>query len=55
MTIPDKKTGIKRTFTVTNADFVKLYRKYADNRPKHVAHRLVSILFFVTSVNTGFV
>ncbi|KAJ3634806.1 hypothetical protein MTP99_007751 [Tenebrio molitor] len=27
--IPDTKTGIKRTFTVTNPEFVRLYRKYA--------------------------
>ncbi|CAH1377335.1 unnamed protein product [Tenebrio molitor] len=27
--VPDTKTGIKRTFTVTNPDFVRLYRKYA--------------------------
>jgi hypothetical protein len=27
--VPDTKTGIKRTFTVTNPEFVRLYRKYA--------------------------
>jgi hypothetical protein len=29
VTVPDTKTGIKRTFTVTNPEFVRLYRKYA--------------------------
>jgi hypothetical protein len=28
--IPDTKTGIKRTFTVTNPDFVRSQRKYRD-------------------------
>jgi hypothetical protein len=27
--VPDTKTGIKQTFTVTNPEFVRLYRKYA--------------------------
>jgi hypothetical protein len=27
--VPDTKTAIKRTFTVTNPEFVRLYRKYA--------------------------
>jgi hypothetical protein len=27
--VPDTKTDIKRTFTVTNPEFVRLYRKYA--------------------------
>jgi hypothetical protein len=27
-TVPDTKTGIKLTFTVTNLNFVRLYRKY---------------------------
>jgi hypothetical protein len=27
--VPDTKSGIKRTFTVTNPEFVILYRKYA--------------------------
>jgi hypothetical protein len=27
--VPDTKTGIKRTFIVTNPEFVRLYRKYA--------------------------
>jgi hypothetical protein len=27
--IPDTKTGTKRTFTVTNPEFVRLYCKYA--------------------------
>jgi hypothetical protein len=26
--VPDTKTGIKRTVTVTNPEFVRLYRKY---------------------------
>jgi hypothetical protein len=26
--VPDTKTDIKRTFTVTNPEFVRLYRKY---------------------------
>jgi hypothetical protein len=38
VTVPDTKTGIKRTFTVTNPDFVRLYRKNAALRPKHVAN-----------------
>jgi hypothetical protein len=27
--VPDTKTDMKRTFTVTNPEFVRLYRKYA--------------------------
>jgi hypothetical protein len=27
--VPDTKTDIKRTFTVTNPEFVRLYSKYA--------------------------
>jgi hypothetical protein len=27
--VPDTKTGIKQTFTVTHPEFVRLYRKYA--------------------------
>jgi hypothetical protein len=27
--VPDTKTGKKRTFTVTNPEFVRLYRNYA--------------------------
>jgi hypothetical protein len=39
VTVPDTKTGIKRTFTVTNQDdFVRLYRKYAALRAKHVTN-----------------
>jgi hypothetical protein len=41
VTVPDTKTGIKRTFTVTNPDFVRLYRKNAALRPKHGANRRV--------------
>jgi hypothetical protein len=41
VTVPDTKTGIKRTFTVINSEFVRLYRKYAALRPKHVANRRV--------------
>jgi hypothetical protein len=39
--VPDIKTGIKRTFTVTNPDFVRLYRKYAALCSKHVLNRRV--------------
>jgi hypothetical protein len=35
--VPDTKTGIKRTFTVTNPEFVRLYRKYAALVPCTVA------------------
>jgi hypothetical protein len=28
--VPDTKTGINQTLTVTNPDFVRLHRKYAD-------------------------
>jgi hypothetical protein len=27
--VPDTKTGMKRTFTLTNPECVRLYRKYA--------------------------
>jgi integrase len=37
--VPDTKTDIKRTFTVTNPEYVRLYRKYAALRLKHVANR----------------
>jgi hypothetical protein len=30
VTVPDTKTGINRTLTVTNPDFVRLHRKHAD-------------------------
>jgi hypothetical protein len=29
LAVADTKTGIKRTFTVTHPEFVRLYRKYA--------------------------
>lgn len=39
VTVPDTKTDINRTFTITNPDYIRLYRKYAALRPKHVTSR----------------
>jgi integrase len=41
VTVPDANTGVKRTFTVTNPEFLRLYHKYAALRPKHAANRRV--------------
>ncbi|KAI4465177.1 cuticle protein [Holotrichia oblita] len=41
ITVPDTKTDINRTFTITNPDYIRLYHKYIALRPKYVTcHRL---------------
>lgn len=37
--VPDSKTDIQRTFTVTNLDYIELFRKYARLRPSHASNR----------------
>lgn len=37
--VPDTKTNMNRTFTVTNPDYIRLFRKYAALRPAHVTGR----------------
>jgi integrase len=39
VTVPDTKTGINRTLTVTNSDFVRLHRKHAD---RHVVSVIIN-------------
>lgn len=43
--VPDTKTDIGRTFTVTNTHFIRIYRKYAALRPKHVTNRRVFLRY----------
>jgi hypothetical protein len=44
--VPDTKTDIKRTFTVTNPEFVRLYRKYACTHPElKKDYKLCSVAF----------
>lgn len=37
--VPDTKTNIQRTFTVSNLDYIDIYRKYAALRPSYVTSR----------------
>jgi hypothetical protein len=39
VSVPDTKTGINRTLTVTNSDFVRLHRKHAD---RHVVSVIIN-------------
>lgn len=37
--IPDSKTHSERTFTVSNAEYIDIYRKYKSLRPSHASSR----------------
>lgn len=53
VTVPDTKTDKKRVFTVTNIDFIKIYRKYAALRPKHIVNNRRIFLRYVNGKCTA--
>lgn len=45
VTVPDTKTDKKRVFTVTDLEYLRIYRKYVALRPKHFANRRVFLRY----------
>src|SRR3978361_2388515 len=39
LTVPDSKTHSERTFTISNLEYIKMYRKYRAVRPPHATSR----------------
>lgn len=45
VSVPDTKNDKKRVFTVTNIDFIKIYRKYATLRPKNIVSNRIFLRY----------